>query len=284
MWVQNNSFINTKTSTKKLQFGIDKCFKMHVGKAQHAEVCPHLEVDGWRVKVVSDINTKEVILEDEYSGVHKMEEVVNEKYLGDIIASDGKNTKNISARSNRGTGVVNQIMSMLEDICFGKYYFQVTMVFRNSLLISSLLTNAESWYNLTAAEIDELEKVDENLLRRVLEAPAATPKEMLYLELGVSPIRNIIKSRRINFLQYILKENEESLIQTFLMAQLSDPTRNDWGEAVGEDMEDLDINLSFDEIKCMSEEGFKTLLQKKEKIPTMMHLNGLEGSHKKLNT
>ena len=150
---------------------------MHVGKAQHAEVCPHLEVDGWRVKVVSDINTKEVTLEDEYSGVHKMEEVVDEKYLGDIIASDGKNTKNISARSNRGTGVVNQIMSMLEDICFGKYYFQVAMVFRNSLLISSLLTNAESWYNLTAAEIDELEKVDEHLLRRVLEAPAATPKK-----------------------------------------------------------------------------------------------------------
>ena len=53
---------------------------------------------------------------------------------------------------------------------------------------------------------------------------------------------------------------------------------------MNKDMEDFDINLSFDEIKCMSEEGFKTLLQKKEKIRTMMHLNGLEGSHKKLNT
>ena len=96
---------------------------MHVGKAQHAEVCPDLEVDGWRVKAVSDINTKEVTLEDEYSGAQKMKEVVDEKYLGDIISSDGKNSKNILARSNRGTGVVNQIVSMLEDICFGKYFF-----------------------------------------------------------------------------------------------------------------------------------------------------------------
>ena len=202
--------------------------------------------------------------------------------MGDIIASDGKNTKNISARSNRGTGVVNQIMSMLEDICFGKYYFQVAMVFRNSLLISSLLTNAESWYNLTAAEIDELEKVDENLLRRVLEAPAATPKEMLYLELGVSPIRNIIKSRRINFLQYILKENEESLIHTFLMAQLCDPTRNDWGVTVMKDIEDFNINLSFDKIESMSEHSFKNLVQKKEKIHTLNYLNGVKGSHSKV--
>ena len=79
-------------------------------------------------------------------------------------------------------------MSMLEDICFGKFYFQVAMVFRNSLLISSLLTNAEAWYNITSGEIEELERVDESLLRRVLECPAATPKKMLYLELGVSPI------------------------------------------------------------------------------------------------
>ena len=51
-----------------------------------------MEVDGWRVKVVSDINTKEVTLEDEYSGFHKMEEVVDEKYLGDIIVM-GKTLK-----------------------------------------------------------------------------------------------------------------------------------------------------------------------------------------------
>jgi hypothetical protein len=46
--------------------------------------------------------------------------VEEEKYLGDIISNNGKNTKNIEARKNRGTGIVNQIMSILEDICFGK--------------------------------------------------------------------------------------------------------------------------------------------------------------------
>ena len=96
------------------------------------------------------------------------------------------------------------------------------MVFRNTLLIRSLLTNAESWYSITSGEIEELERVDENLLRRILECPAATANEMLYLELGVSPFRNIIKSRRLNFLQYILNESQATMIHTFLMAQLSD--------------------------------------------------------------
>ena len=144
-----------------------------------------------------------------------METVDFERYLGDIISSDGKNTKNIDVRKNRGIGVVNQVMDILEEICFGKYHFQVAMILRNSLLISSLLTNAEAWYNLSNAEVTDLEKVDEDLLRKVLESPVSTPREMLYLELGVSPIRNIIRSRRLNFLHYILHEEKQSLMYKF---------------------------------------------------------------------
>ena len=80
-----NSFINTKTNLKKMQFGVEKCFKMHVGKVCNDAVCPDLEVDGWKVKTVAQINTKEVVLEDEYSGPQKIQEVDHEKYLGDVI-------------------------------------------------------------------------------------------------------------------------------------------------------------------------------------------------------
>ena len=41
-----NAFINTKTNIKKLQYGIQKCFKMHVGKTCIKEICPDLYVDG----------------------------------------------------------------------------------------------------------------------------------------------------------------------------------------------------------------------------------------------
>ena len=92
--------------------------------------------------------------------------------------------KNINARKNRGTGIVTQLMMKLEEICFGKQYFKVAVILRNSHLISSMLTNAEAWYNLTQSHIDSLEAVDESLLRKVLKTPISIPKEMLYLELG----------------------------------------------------------------------------------------------------
>ena len=82
-------------------------------------------------------------------------------------------------------------MEILENICFGPYYFEVALVRRNSLFLSSFLFNSEAWYNVTSNDIDDLEKVDEILERRILECPDSTPKEMLYLELACLPIRFI---------------------------------------------------------------------------------------------
>ena len=67
------------------------------------------------------------------------------------------------------------------------------------LLVSSMLCNAEAWYNTTNEDIKILEKIDEQLLRKILKAPSKTPKEMLFLELGCVPLRLILRSKRMNF-------------------------------------------------------------------------------------
>ena len=100
----------------------------------------------------------------------------------------------------------------------------------------------------------KLEQADEALLRRILECPSSTPKEMMYLELNCLPIRFIIMSRRLNYLSTILKENEDSLLFKFFQAQLKTPNKNDWALTVQKDMEYLDINVPMSEISKMSGE------------------------------
>ena len=277
-----NSFINTKTNLKKLQFGTNKCHKMHVGKQKIEEICPDLFVDGWKVKEVTEVETGKATLEDEHDGLVKMEEVKEDKYLGDVISQDGKNMKNILARKDKAVGVVTQIMSILEEICFGMYYFEVAVILRNSLLISSLLSNSESWYNLKNEEIVILEKVDEMLLRKVLECPAKTPKEMLYLELNCLPIRYIITSRRINFLSYILREDKTSLIYQFLQVQLRKPSKNDWGQTVIKDLEELKIDTPISEIENTPKRTFKRIIREKVQAEALKYLNNEKSKHSKV--
>ena len=68
--------------------------------------------------------------------------------------------RNIQSRVKKGHGIIKQIMSILDEFCFGKYYFLVANILRQSLFLNSILLNSETWYNTTKSNIEELEKVD----------------------------------------------------------------------------------------------------------------------------
>ena len=273
-----NSFINAKTNVKKLQFGIDKCHKIHIG-ANHQK-CPELFIDKW--EEIENVDSVEV--HDVCKDVSKINETKQEKYLGDLICDNGKNAKNIAQRTGKGSGIVNQIMSILSDICFGKYQFQIALLLRNSLFLSSLMTNSEAWYNVLNKDLEELEAVDEDLLRKILETPLSTPKEMLYLELGCCPIRYIIKQRRIMFLQYILKQEESSLIYKVLEAQYEKPSRNDWISVVLADMEEIELDLPLGVVAEMSVEAFGKKVKEAVQSKAVEYLNSIKAKHSKVRT
>ena len=268
--VMMNGFINAKTSIKKLQFGEDKCHRMHIGR--ETPYCPDLFIDNWKVKSVETLDTEDDISIDILDGVHKIEDSDEEKYLGDILSSDGSNTKNIKARKAKGFGIVDKISSMLEDIFFGPFFFEVALILRSSLFLNSILLNSEVWYRLTKADVEELESVDNALLRRILEAPACTPTPMLYLELGCIPITYIIMNRRIMYLQYLLKQDEDSLLQNVFRAQKDDPVRGDWIIQVKKDLDNIGMKESMEQIKTMSVDAFRDLTKQAISKAAFAHL------------
>ena len=135
---------------------------------------------------------------------HIMEEVDSAKYLGNIIQTDEKNKQNIQERKHRRLGAVNQIQQMLDDLCLGDYHFEAANILWNSLLLSTLLSNSETWYDITKREISELESVDKILLENFLCSQQDSPGDRNI------PIRFILMSRRLDFLHYILNEDEDS--------------------------------------------------------------------------
>ena len=120
------------------------------------------------------------------------------------------------------------------------------------------------------------------MLRKILESPVSTPKEMLYLELGVLPIGFILRMRRLNFLKYILDEDENSLIHTFLKAQLEDPTPNDWGQSCLQDLEVLDLKVTVADIKAMPKSTFRNLVKKQTNKNGLEYLNQEKEKHSKV--
>ena len=184
--------LNAQTNIKKLQFGANKCHKLHIGRK--CSSCPENSLDTWSLEKPHDNVQSVVELLDVEGKKHVIELVNSDKYLGEIC-------------------------QLLDELCLGDYYFESANILRNSLLLSTILSNAETWYNLTQKEISELEIVDEILLWKIFSAHSKTPKEALYLGSGNVPIRFILMARRVNFLHYIMNEEEESLLNRFFKAQ-----------------------------------------------------------------
>ena len=172
--VMLNQYINSKTSMKRLQFGTSKCVKLHIGKTCNDSLCHDLNVGGWKVEVKADAATGKCSKSERFVGQERMEIKEEQMYLGDIISSDGKHDKNIQSRKNRGLGKINEIMQILKSLFFGKYYFEVALVLRSSLLLSSLLLNAKAWVNLSEKNIRGLEQTDEIWFSKILDCDANT--------------------------------------------------------------------------------------------------------------
>ena len=104
---------------------------------------------------------------------------------------------------------------------------------------------------------------------------------MLYLESGNVPIRFILKARRLNFLWYILNEDEDSLIHSFFKAQCDKSVRGDWVKTVQKDIEELDISMDFESIKNTSKITFKKLVKEKVRLTAFNYLIEIQKSHSK---
>ena len=261
---ETNITINTMIELKKLQFHTpngkkSKCHFLHVGKPNSN--CPGMKVHGLQVGRVSEA-----------------------VYLGDIIREDGKNTSNIKNRTNKGLGIVSKIMSILDTITFGSKYFEIATTLRQAELINGILTNAEVWYGITKSQMDELEEVDKLLIRRILNAPISACVESLYLELGLIPINIIVKSRRVKFLHYLARLDEGEMLYKVFYAQWKYPVKNDWTITVKQDLKDLKIDLSLDEIKRKTNWSFKKLVKVKTKEFALDYLLKLKERHSKMNS
>ena len=261
--IETNITINTLIELKKLEFHTpksgkkSKCHFLHIGKPNH--VCPGMKVHG-----------------------HKAEKVSEAVYLGDVIRQDGKNTSNIRNRVKKGLGIVSRIMDVLKTISFGHKYFEIARTLREAELINGILTNAEVWYGIKQNEVEELEEVDKLFLRRVLGAPESTCIESLYLELGVVPIRVIIKARRVTYLHYLSKLEENQMLAKVFKTQWKYPAKDDWTVQVKEDLKDFGIKMDLVEIRKKSSYSFKIFVKVKSKEYALEHLLKLKSKHSKM--
>ena len=230
---------------------------MHVGK-KDKYLCPVLKVHG-----------SEILTSDK------------ENYLGDILTTDGRIDQNIIDRYNKGMGKTNEIMSILQEVSFGPHSFQMAILFRESILLSSMLGSSEVLYGITKTHIEKLEQADRIFFRRLFEVPNCTAIESFYLETSTIPIRFLLMKKRIFYYWDILQKDETELVKKVFNSQKLFSVRNDWVLQVQSDLDECDIQLTESEMATMKRYSFTKLINEKINQSAAQYLIGLREKHSK---
>ena len=255
-----NEFLNTRTNIMGLQFGRDKCEKMHIGKkSKNSNICVDFKVDAWKDDLIKDELEHDTLI-DKHIGKEIMKEVTHKKYLGHVIQSDGRNDKNIKDKTDKAIGNVNKIISAINERPYGRHTYKAALLMRQALLLGGMLTNAETWINITETDITKLTMPDTLLHRQLLSVSGNPSKVFMCLELGVIPVKYVIMAKRTNFLHCILKENINSTMRQVYDVLTCDIGPGDFYQLVHQDLKELKIYLNETDIIKYSTEQWKNYI------------------------
>ena len=118
--VELNSVINAFIESKKLTLSDNKCGKVHTSKNNVNNLMCH------KLKV----HEKE------------MKDSKQEKYLGEIVHSNGKLKQTLEDRKARAIAIVAEIKAILEDIPLGIYKLDIGLKLRQAILINGVFSTA----------------------------------------------------------------------------------------------------------------------------------------------
>ena len=253
-----NKSINTFIDLEKLTLSKTKCRNVHIGNQKIT--CQQLKIDG---KIMENAN--------------------QETYLGDIIHKNGNIRPNIEKRRAKGYGMISDILAIVNELPLGHWRTEAGLRLRQAMLVNGILFNSEAWHGISMKDIEVFEKIDEALLRSILNAHSKIPREALYLETKSTPIRYIIASRRLMYLHTILQKNKDELVRKIYEAQKVDPVQGDFVEIIKDEKESLGINLNEEEIQTMSKMKFKTYVREKVKRAAFKYLLDIKQKHSKMS-
>ena len=143
---------------KKLNYSGTKCFCMVIN-GKKVEI-PLLEID----------EEKLVLLAEEIT------------YLGDVFNSKGNNDGLIADRIRRGTKAMVTISALMSEVNVGVYQISTFLLLYQSLFLSTILFNSQTWSNLRKQDIKALTRLQLKFLKRIVGVSSSTSNSFIFLE------------------------------------------------------------------------------------------------------
>ena len=106
------------------------------------------------------------------------------KYLGTTINNKGTMDDHIKKKKGKTEAALQTIFNIAGNKDFNQLEMKTIWKLVETCIIPTILYAAETW-TITKKETEQLQKILDNVVRRILLTPPTTPREILQLETGI---------------------------------------------------------------------------------------------------
>ena len=111
---------------------------------------------------------------------------------------------------------------------------------------------------------------------------STTPYSSYFTEFGIQPLDDIIKTRRIKYLYYILTRNQNNMLYKFFVFQWNHSVKGDWAEQIRRDLKDFEIPCNLSWIQSQSKLQFTKYINKQWREYTFNYLTEKQSVQSKM--
>ena len=157
---------------------------------------------------------KNTILEELEETPIKMGEEVHAKGYKDNISII------IKERMRKLIPKVEEIIQIADTpIMTGLRNSKIAFRLFEAIIIPALLNNCASWISINKTHIKDLQKFQDNFVRRVLQVPQSITKALLEYDVQMWPMEWRIKEKKLNFVRQIMLKDEYTITKNALIQE-----------------------------------------------------------------
>ncbi len=214
-------------------------------------------------------------------GTNTLEETTEYKYLGEIFNNKATNTNHIEAIKGKVNGAYNNITMWTSNKEFKGIKMKAIWKLVDTCIIPIMTYGSEAAKH-TKRDLQDLQQIFNNLLKKILELPQSTPNSALLKETGYIPMDMYIDRKKIMQERRIRENNDNSLVK-----RISHRENSEWRTTIQETIkkynieeEDMDLpkNSLSQKIKTNQEKKFEESIkaesETKSKLKHLLDHNG----------
>ena len=192
----------------------------------------------------------------------KKERKTTQKYLGIIVSEKGDLGDHIKEKTKSATKILAQIMTIGSQCRVGSESVRVQLELYDKCAYSSIFYGTHAWGRIKREEEKELEKLQSDMLKRILNLPLSTPYTGVLIETGIWPVMARINYATLMLFHSVINSNNRPATDIVLQQEKSN-LPNTFYQRVSETGRLLDIDTKSDAIEGKRKLEWKKLCKER---------------------